>query len=114
MGIATQIPQNLPNRDKLLNSTNQPNMTTTQNTKDKSPYYIPDDKNKDTFQNYFKRYQTVDGFIEGVEAKKLFLQSSLPPTFLAQIWSLVDTEKSGRLNENQFVLAMHLLRLKLK
>ena len=107
---------NTPHNKLLHGSTSKLASSTTsiRPEKESSPYYIPNDENKNTYKKYFESGQTVDGFIEGVTAKNLFLQSSLPPTFLAQIWSLVDTEQSGRLNENQFILAMHLLRLKVK
>ena len=76
-----------------------------------SPYYIPAER-KQNYQNYFNQEKTVDDFIEGAAARKIFVQSGQPLEFLSQIWNLVDLEQTGRLSEPQFVLAMHLLTIK--
>jgi hypothetical protein len=48
-----------------------------------------------------------DGFVDGGEAKLFFNSSTLERKMLAQIWRLADTLKRGRLDKDDFVLAMH-------
>ncbi|XP_032690473.1 epidermal growth factor receptor substrate 15-like 1 isoform X2 [Odontomachus brunneus] len=55
----------------------------------------------------------MDGFVSGLEIKDVFLQSGLPHTILAHIWSLCDTCQSGKLNKEQFAIAMWLIKQKL-
>ena len=52
--------------------------------------------------------QNSTGFISGQQAKMLLVQSSLPQNVLAQIWSLADYDKDGKLSFEEFILAMHL------
>ncbi|XP_029157988.1 epidermal growth factor receptor substrate 15-like 1 isoform X2 [Nylanderia fulva] len=54
-----------------------------------------------------------DGFVSGLEIKDVFLQSGLPNTVLAHIWSLCDISQSGKLNKEQFALAMWFIKQKL-
>ncbi|KAG5337979.1 EP15R factor, partial [Acromyrmex heyeri] len=54
-----------------------------------------------------------DGFVSGLEIKDVFLQSGLPHSVLAHIWSLCDICQSGKLNKEQFAIAMWLIKQKL-
>lgn len=54
-----------------------------------------------------------DGFVNGIEIKDVFLQSGLPQPVLAHIWALCDMKQTGRLNCEQFALAMYLIEQKL-
>ncbi|XP_011874640.1 PREDICTED: epidermal growth factor receptor substrate 15-like 1 isoform X2 [Vollenhovia emeryi] len=54
-----------------------------------------------------------DGFVSGVEIKDVFLQSGLAHHVLAHIWSLCDICQSGKLNKEQFAIAMWLIKQKL-
>merc|ERR1711874_425187 len=54
------------------------------------------------------------GFIAGVQARNILLQSGLPQNVLAQIWSLSDYDNDGRLSSEEFLLAGHLCELALK
>merc|ERR1739838_554992 len=54
------------------------------------------------------------GFIAGVQARNILLQSGLPQNILAQIWSLSDYDNDGRLSSEEFLLAGHLCELALK
>ncbi|XP_066603903.1 epidermal growth factor receptor substrate 15-like 1 isoform X2 [Prorops nasuta] len=56
----------------------------------------------------------MDGFVSGIEIKDVFLQSGLPQSSLAHIWFLCDTCQSGKLNKEQFALAMWLIKQKLR
>ncbi|KAK6643177.1 hypothetical protein RUM43_004680 [Polyplax serrata] len=55
-----------------------------------------------------------DGFVSGFEIKDVFLQSGVPQPVLAHIWSLCDTHQSGKLNNEQFALAMWLINQTVK
>ncbi|XP_063238176.1 epidermal growth factor receptor substrate 15-like 1 isoform X2 [Bacillus rossius redtenbacheri] len=55
-----------------------------------------------------------DGYVSGLEIKDVFLQSGVPQPVLAHIWSLCDMKQMGKLNAEQFALAMWLINQKLK
>ncbi|KAI5841947.1 hypothetical protein DFP73DRAFT_608896 [Morchella snyderi] len=59
-------------------------------------------------------FLTIDkqnrGFITGEEAVPFFGNSNLPEDILATIWDLADITKAGRLNRDEFAIAMHLIR----
>lgn len=54
-----------------------------------------------------------DGYVSGLECKDVFLQTGLSQVILANIWSLCDTGSTGKLNCEQFALAMHFINKKL-
>ncbi|RKO89740.1 hypothetical protein BDK51DRAFT_36946, partial [Blyttiomyces helicus] len=53
------------------------------------------------------------GFISGERAQNIFVQSGLPNNILAHIWGLADTQNNGKLNADEFAVAMHLVYQKL-
>ncbi|TPX63785.1 hypothetical protein SpCBS45565_g06360 [Spizellomyces sp. 'palustris'] len=53
------------------------------------------------------------GFISGDRARNIFTQSGLPDGVLAHIWTLADMQKNGKLNADEFAVAMHLVYQKL-
>ncbi|KAL7034393.1 hypothetical protein ACKWTF_007946 [Chironomus riparius] len=55
-----------------------------------------------------------DGLVSGMEIKDIFLKSGLPQNLLAHIWALCDTHQTGKLNNEQFALAMWLIDRKKK
>ena len=55
-----------------------------------------------------------DGLVSGMEIKDIFLKSGLPQNMLAHIWALCDTNLTGKLNNEQFALAMWLIDRKKK
>nr|UGW01545.1 epidermal growth factor receptor [Eriocheir sinensis] len=52
--------------------------------------------------------RTKSGFLSGVQARNILIQSHLPQQLLAQIWALSDVDNDGRLSCEEFVLAMYL------
>jgi epidermal growth factor receptor substrate 15 len=54
-----------------------------------------------------------DGFVTGIECKDIFLQTGLSQIILANIWNLCDIGTTGKLNSEQFALAMHFVNKKL-
>ncbi|KAM4739240.1 epidermal growth factor receptor substrate 15-like 1 isoform 5-T5 [Anableps anableps] len=61
---------------------------------------------------FLKTDTDLDGFVSGQEVKDIFIQSGLSQNILAHIWSLADTRQIGKLNKEQFALAMHLIHQK--
>ncbi|CAI2172100.1 9968_t:CDS:10 [Funneliformis geosporum] len=72
------------------------------------------EKDKESYDRFF---ETLDeksrGFLTGAEAANFFMKSNLTPEQLAQIWDLADVSKSGRLNRDEFAVAMYLINKKL-
>ncbi|XP_044315992.1 intersectin-1 isoform X3 [Drosophila rhopaloa] len=52
--------------------------------------------------------RTRSGFLTGAQARGVLVQSKLPQVTLAQIWTLSDIDGDGRLNCDEFILAMFL------
>ncbi|CAH2006415.1 unnamed protein product [Acanthoscelides obtectus] len=61
---------------------------------------------------YTQMFNTTDrqrsGYLSGVQARHIMVQTKLPQSVLAQIWALSDMDADGRLGCEEFVLAMHL------
>uniref|UniRef100_A0AAY4ATC8 Epidermal growth factor receptor pathway substrate 15 like 1 n=1 Tax=Denticeps clupeoides TaxID=299321 RepID=A0AAY4ATC8_9TELE len=65
------------------------------------------------YDDIFQQADTdLDGLVGGVEVKDIFMNSGLPQSTLAHIWSLADTERRGKLTKEQFSLAMHFIQQK--
>ncbi|CAH2245878.1 intersectin-2 isoform X1 [Pelobates cultripes] len=62
----------------------------------------------------FASLKPAGGLITGDQARGFFLQSGLPPAVLAQIWSLSDLNKDGKMDQQEFSIAMKLIKLKLQ
>ena len=54
--------------------------------------------------------QSNRGFITGDQAVEFFANARLPDETLAQIWDLADINSEGRLNKDEFAVAMYLIR----
>ncbi|KAG0347724.1 actin organization and endocytosis protein [Podila minutissima] len=53
------------------------------------------------------------GYISGERAREIFGTSGLPQTDLGHIWALADPNNQGKLNKDEFAVAMHLVYRKL-
>ena len=60
----------------------------------------------------FNKLNPVDGKITGSKAKEEMVKSKLPNNVLGKIWKLSDINQNGMLDEEEFSLAMHLIKLK--
>ncbi|CAL1284677.1 unnamed protein product [Larinioides sclopetarius] len=70
---------------------------------------------KAKFDELFHTLDTdKDGFVTGLDVKDTFLKSGLPQTALAHIWNLCDIKQNGKLNSEQFALAMYLVQQKIQ
>nr|XP_056712131.1 intersectin-2 [Euleptes europaea] len=62
----------------------------------------------------FDNLKPVGGYITGDQARTFFLQSGLPPQVLAEIWALSDLNKDGKMDQQEFSIAMKLIKLRLQ
>ncbi|NXP52558.1 ITSN2 protein, partial [Heliornis fulica] len=62
----------------------------------------------------FDSLKPTGGYITGDQARTFFLQSGLPATILAEIWTLSDLNKDGKMDQQEFSIAMKLIKLKLQ
>ncbi|KAK7864692.1 hypothetical protein R5R35_010951 [Gryllus longicercus] len=80
-----------------------------------APVWVVGAEEKQKYDALFQQTDVdKDGFVSGLEIKDVFLQSGVPQAVLALIWTLCDTKQSGKLNCEQFALAMWLISQKLK
>ncbi|ETE60497.1 EH domain-containing protein 4 [Ophiophagus hannah] len=71
-------------------------------------------KDKPTYDEIFYTLSPVNGRISGANAKKDMLTSKLPNSVLGKIWKLADCDNDGMLDEEEFALAKHLIKIKLE
>uniref|UniRef100_A0A8B9SCU5 Intersectin 2 n=1 Tax=Apteryx owenii TaxID=8824 RepID=A0A8B9SCU5_APTOW len=62
----------------------------------------------------FDSLKPTGGYITGDQARTFFLQSGLPASVLAEIWALSDLNKDGKMDQQEFSIAMKLIKLKLQ
>ncbi|KAK9874093.1 hypothetical protein WA026_002447 [Henosepilachna vigintioctopunctata] len=78
------------------------------------PWVVTNDEKAKSDALFIKSDVDKDGFVSGQEIKDVFLQSGVPQPLLAHIWGLCDIKQSGKLNNEQFALAMWLVARCLK
>ncbi|XP_064408016.1 EH domain-containing protein 1b [Latimeria chalumnae] len=71
-------------------------------------------KDKPTYDEIFYTLSPANGKITGASAKKEMIKSKLPNTVLGKIWKLADVDKDGMLDDEEFALANHLIKIKLE
>ncbi|KAF7251862.1 EH domain-containing protein 4, partial [Varanus komodoensis] len=71
-------------------------------------------KDKPVYDEIFYTLSPVNGRISGANAKKEMLNSKLPNSVLGKIWKLADCDHDGMLDEEEFALAKHLIKIKLE
>nr|XP_061785718.1 intersectin-2-like isoform X2 [Nerophis lumbriciformis] len=72
----------------------------------------PEERGKHDKQFY--TLAPVSGYVSGEQARGFFLQSGLPPPVLAEIWNLADMDSDGKMDRQEFSIAMKLIKLKLQ
>ncbi|KAJ3127551.1 hypothetical protein HK098_006229 [Nowakowskiella sp. JEL0407] len=66
---------------------------------------------KKQYNTYFDTLDiTKSGFISGEQAYGFMTKSKLPNETLGEIWALSDTSQSGKLNREEFAIAMFLIK----
>lgn len=71
-------------------------------------------RDKPTYDEIFFTLSPVSGKVSGAMAKKEMVKSKLPNTVLGKIWKLADVDKDGFLDDEEFALANHLIKVKLE
>uniref|UniRef100_A0A8B9J793 EH-domain containing 3 n=2 Tax=Astyanax mexicanus TaxID=7994 RepID=A0A8B9J793_ASTMX len=71
-------------------------------------------RDKPMYDEIFYTLSPVNGKVNGANAKKEMLKSKLPNTVLGKIWKLSDIDKDGMLDDEEFALANHLIKVKLE
>ncbi|KAI5644740.1 cytoskeletal-regulatory complex EF hand domain-containing protein [Phthorimaea operculella] len=77
------------------------------------PEWICSKDKIDSYDKIFQSLNPIDGKVTGAAAKTEMVKSKLPNSVLGKIWKLSDIDKDGFLDEDEFALAMHLIRVKI-
>lgn len=75
------------------------------------PLISPNDISR--FSQLFDRTTGDQGLLPGNKARDIFVKANLPAEVLGDIWFLCDREQDGSLNKHEFIMAMHLIGLRL-
>ncbi|KAG0180257.1 actin organization and endocytosis protein [Apophysomyces sp. BC1021] len=79
----------------------------------KIPWAVTTEEKK-RYKKIFNAWDTdKKGLLTGEKAKEIFTQSGLSQNVLMQIWNLADPNNQGKLNVDEFSVAMHLIYRKL-
>ncbi|XP_032877202.1 intersectin-2 isoform X2 [Amblyraja radiata] len=62
----------------------------------------------------FISIKPLGGLLSGEQARTFFLQSGLPKLVLAEIWTLSDLNKDGKMDQQEFSIAMKLIKMTLQ
>ncbi|XP_062379281.1 EH domain-containing protein 4 [Sardina pilchardus] len=71
-------------------------------------------RDKPRYDEIFYTLMPINGKVTGVNAKKEMMNSRLPNTVLGKIWKLADCDHDGMLDDEEFALAQHLIKVKLE
>uniref|UniRef100_A0A3P9JQ32 EH-domain containing 3 n=3 Tax=Oryzias TaxID=8089 RepID=A0A3P9JQ32_ORYLA len=71
-------------------------------------------RDKPAYDEIFYTLSPVNGKVTGANAKREMVKSKLPNTVLGKIWKLADIDKDGMLDDEEFALANHLIKVKLE
>lgn len=69
--------------------------------------------NRVKYQKIFKSIIGNEDIISGIRAKNFFTDSKLSDDDLAKVWKLADADHDGNLTKQEFMVAMHLITLRL-
>lgn len=75
------------------------------------PLLTPNDLSK--FSQLFDRTASSGDLLSGNDAKEIFVKARLPNKILGAIWFLCDKGTKGSLSKEEFIVAMHLIDLRL-
>ncbi|XP_028295627.1 EH domain-containing protein 3 [Gouania willdenowi] len=71
-------------------------------------------RDKPAYDEIFYTLSPVNGKVTGANAKREMVKSKLPNTVLGKVWKLADIDKDGMLDDEEFALANHLIKVKLE
>ncbi|KAL9066259.1 MAG: hypothetical protein Q9157_007209 [Trypethelium eluteriae] len=73
--------------------------------------WLVNQEEKSKYDSFFAKLDTErKGYITGEQAVRFFSDSALPEEILASIWDLADINSEGQLNQDEFAVAMYLIR----
>ncbi|XP_034184651.1 epidermal growth factor receptor pathway substrate 15 isoform X3 [Osmia lignaria lignaria] len=111
LGIITTAPPPIPPLPNVSSVKSMPSMDTART----NVQWVVSSEDQIAAEKLFLQADLdMDGYVSGIEIKDVFLQSGLRQTVLADIWGLCDTCQTGKLNKEQFALAMWLIKQKLR
>ncbi|XP_076257907.1 epidermal growth factor receptor pathway substrate 15 isoform X2 [Rhynchophorus ferrugineus] len=100
-GVKPDVPPPPPTIQPMLPSTKP-----VQSVQPTIPWVVTSEEKSKSDALFIKSDVDKDGFVSGGEIKDVFLRSGVPQQILAHIWSLCDIKQTGKLNNEQFALAM--------
>ncbi|XP_055514710.1 epidermal growth factor receptor substrate 15-like 1 isoform X3 [Leucoraja erinacea] len=120
VGSVPVLPASPPPKDSLRSTPSHGSINSLNSAGSISPKHIKQPINWVVPTNDKVRYDDIflkidldmDGHVSGLEVKDIFMQSALHQNILAHIWALADTKQMGKLNREQFALAMYLIQQK--
>ncbi|XP_072338941.1 epidermal growth factor receptor substrate 15-like 1 isoform X5 [Scyliorhinus torazame] len=119
-GSVSVLPASPPPKDSLrstpshgsINSLNSAGSISPKHIKQPVNWVVPSNDKMRYDEIFLKIDLDMDGYVSGLEVKDIFMQSVLHQNLLAHIWALADTKQMGKLNREQFALAMYLIQQK--
>ncbi|XP_067824137.1 epidermal growth factor receptor substrate 15-like 1 isoform X9 [Heptranchias perlo] len=119
-GSVPVLPASPPPKDSLRSTPSHGSINSLNSAGSISPKHIKQPVNWVVPANDKMRYDDIflkidldmDGYVSGLEVKDIFMQSALHQNVLAHVWALADTKQMGKLNREQFSLAMYLIQQK--
>ncbi|GBL76299.1 Epidermal growth factor receptor substrate 15-like 1 [Araneus ventricosus] len=115
-GMVQVLPDVLPQGiDNMMTGRIRRSSTPSSDIVGRGSTWIVNAVDKAKFDELFHTLDTdKDGFVTGLDVKDTFLKSGLPQAVLAHIWNLCDIKQNGKLNSEQFALAMYLVQQKIQ
>ncbi|CAG8437670.1 15518_t:CDS:10 [Acaulospora morrowiae] len=114
--VGTPIIQNImPFTQRMMPQQNPPQQYSTVGLQGnaKIPWAVTPEE-KIQYRTIFKQWDSTGlGYLTGEKAREILSQSGLPQNDLMQIWNLSDPNNNGKLNQDEFAVAMHLIYRKL-
>lgn len=71
-------------------------------------------RDKPSYDEIFYTLSPINGKVSGNAVRKEMLKSKLPNSVLRKIWALADVDKDGYLDDEEFALANHLIKVMLE
>jgi hypothetical protein len=75
-------------------------------------YWTIDTMERQRLMTRFQSLNAVDSKVSGAIAKPMLMESGLPVADLGHIWALADRTSDGYLDADEFVVAMHLVKIR--
>jgi Ca2+-binding EF-hand superfamily protein len=113
--MGTHLPSSLPEHIRsavvqAMNTPTTPPQQSQQFHQSRQSGWAIDPAEKSKYDSIFKTWDPLNtGYIDGERARNIFSQSGLGDNVLAHIWGLADRDRHGKLNGDEFAVAMCLL-----